>query len=154
MNFSGVEYTVFFEPKSWWKYDIYWLLKCFCFELFGDGKCGPFWGKKLMERLYLLVTEKFLFWAFPWWKMWSFLRQKVNGKMIFTDYWKVLVLSFSLIGNTVFFSQKVDVKVIFTWSFWAFHDIPGPGKYGFSCSGCLANGYMYALYKHLRHKNS
>ena len=161
-NFSGVENTVFFEPKSWWKYDIYWLLKCFCFELFGDGKCGPFWGKKLMERLYLLVTEKFLFWAFPWWKMWSFLRQKVNGKMIFTDYWKVLVLgyrkvlvlSFSLIGNTVFFSQKVDVKVIFTWSFWAFHDIPGPGKYGFSCSGCLANGYMYALYKHLRHKNS
>ena len=36
----------FFETKSWWKDDIYWLLKSscfglpksFCFELFGDGK--------------------------------------------------------------------------------------------------------------------
>ena len=99
-----------------------------------------------MERLYLLVTEKFSFWAILWWKIRSFLRQKVNGKMIFTDYWKVLVLgywkvpvlSFSMMGNTVFFlSQKVYVKVIFTWSFWAFHDIPGPGKYRFSCSDQL-----------------
>ena len=24
--------------------------------------------------------------------------------------------------------------MIFSWSFWTFHDIPGPGKYGFSCS--------------------
>ena len=24
--------------------------------------------------------------------------------------------------------------MIFTWSFWAFHDIPGLGKYAFSCS--------------------
>ena len=24
--------------------------------------------------------------------------------------------------------------MIFTWSFLAFHDIPGLGKYGFSCS--------------------
>ena len=24
--------------------------------------------------------------------------------------------------------------MIFTWSFWAFHDILGVGKYGFSCS--------------------
>ena len=136
-NFSGVENTVFFEPKSWWKYDIYWLLKSSCFELFGngkyglflrqnlvksywlltcfeffeDGKYGIFWTKKLMERWYLLVTEKFLFWTFPWWEIRSFLRQKVNGKMMFTDYWKVLilgyrkilVLSFSVMGNAVFF---------------------------------------------------
>ena len=131
--FGGGKYGLF-EPKSWWKYDIYWLLKsscfelfgngkyglflrqklvkrwyywllkCYCFEFFGDGKYGIFWGKKLMERWYLLVTDKFLFWAFRWWKIRSF------------------------------FSQKVDVKVIFTWSFWAFHDILGPGKYGFSSS--------------------
>ena len=31
-------------------------------------------------------------------------------------------------------SQKVDGKMIFTWSFWAFHDIPGLEKYGFSSS--------------------
>ena len=111
LNFSWEESPVFFEPKCWWKYDTYWLLKCSCFELFGDGKYDLFWGKKLMERWYLLVTEKSLFWAFPWWKMQSFLRQKFNGKMIFTDYWKVLVLgyrkilvlSFSVMWNTVSF---------------------------------------------------
>ena len=65
-----------FEPKSWWKYDIYWLLKSSCFNLFGNGKYG------------------------------LFLSQKVDGNMIFTDYWKVLVLNFSVMGNTVFFSAK------------------------------------------------
>ena len=35
-----------------------------------------------------------------------FLRQKVSGNMIFTGYWKVLVLSFSVMGNTVFFEAK------------------------------------------------
>ena len=62
-----------------------------------------FWVKKLMERWYLLVIEKFLFWTFHWWKIRSF------------------------------FSQKVGGKTIFTWSFLFFYDIPGPGKYGFSC---------------------
>ena len=83
-------------------------------NVLGDEKYGIFWCKKLMERWYLLVTEKFLFWAFPWWKMRSSLRQKVHGKMIFTDYLKalvlgyqkVLVLSFLVMGNTVFFSAK------------------------------------------------
>ena len=65
-----------FEPKSWWKYDIYWLLKSSCFNLFGNGKYG------------------------------LFLSQKVDGNMMFTDYWKVLVLNFSVIGNTVFFWVK------------------------------------------------
>ena len=30
------------SPKSWWKDDIYWLLKSSCFELFVDGKYGFF----------------------------------------------------------------------------------------------------------------
>ena len=71
MKFLGI-----FEPKSWWKYDIYWLLKSSCFNLFGNGKYG------------------------------LFLSQKVDGNMIFTDYWKVLVLNFLVMGNTVFFSAK------------------------------------------------
>ena len=84
---------------------VYWLLKSFSFEIFEDGKYG------------------------------LFSSQKVDGNMIFIDYWKVLVLNFSKMGIMVFFfSQKVDGKMIFTWSFWAFHDIPGLGKYGFSCS--------------------
>ena len=77
LNFSGIENTTFFEAKSWWKDDIYWLLKSSCFEVFRDGICGLFWCKKLMERWYLLITEKFLFWAFRWWEIWSFLARKL-----------------------------------------------------------------------------
>ena len=69
LKFSEME-----KIKSWWKYDIYWLLKSSCFQLFGDGKYD------------------------------------------------------------LFFSQRVNEKMIFTWSLWVFYDIPGRGKYGFSCS--------------------
>ena len=34
------------------------------------------WVKKLMERWYLLFTEKFLFWTFRWWKIRSFSQPK------------------------------------------------------------------------------
>ena len=127
MNFLGMESTVTFETKMWRKYDIYWLLKSSCFEHLGGGKYG------------------------------LFLRQKVDGKMIFTDYWKVLVLgcwkilvlNFSVMGNTVFlFSQKIDVKIIFTWPFWAFHDILGTGKSGFSCSDL--NLYLICFFGQLQ----
>ena len=36
--------------------------------------------------------------------------------------------------NKVFFRQKVDVNIIYTWFFLAFNDISGPGKDGFLCS--------------------
>ena len=48
--------------------------------------------------------------------------------MICTGYGGVLVLNFLVMGDTVFFSPKVDGKMIFTWLFPAFYDIPGPGK--------------------------
>ena len=87
-----------------------------CFELLGDGKYD------------------------------LFLKLKVDGKMIFGGYWKVLALGFEVLvlnflemGNLVFFwaswCPKVDEKVIFTWSFCAFQDISGHGKYGFLYSG-------------------
>ena len=34
--------------------------------------------------------------------------------MIFTDYWEVLVLNFSQVGNTAFFEPKFNGKMIFT----------------------------------------
>ena len=101
----------YFEPKSWWRYDIYWLLKISCFNPFGNVKYGFFltqkgdgkmlfteywkgsvlnfsvmgntaffWVKKVMERWYLLVTDKFLFWTFWWWKIQSFLQPKCWSK--------------------------------------------------------------------------
>ena len=62
-----------------------------------------FWVKKLMKIWYLLITEKFLFWSFREWEIQPFLSQKVDGKMLFTDYGNVLVLNFSVIEKTVFF---------------------------------------------------
>ena len=62
-----------------------------------------FWVKKLMKIWYLLITEKFLFWSFREWEIQPFLNQKVDGKMLFTDYGNVLVLNFSVIEKTVFF---------------------------------------------------
>ena len=58
--------------------------KSSCFELFGNGKLG------------------------------LLLRQKIDGKMILTDYKKVLVFNFTGMGNTVFFEAKIDGKMIFT----------------------------------------
>ena len=54
-----------------------------------------------------------------------FLSQKLDGNMIFTDYWKVLVLIFSRMGNRVFSWVK---KLIERWHllitekllFWTF----------------------------------
>ena len=51
LNF--LEIRSFFEPKSWWKDRIYWLLKVSCFELFGNGKYGDFWSQKVQKRWYL-----------------------------------------------------------------------------------------------------
>ena len=101
LNFLDIGNMVLFESKNWWKDDIYCLLESPCFELSGDGKYGLFWTKMLTERWHLLITEKFLFWNFWRWEIWSC------------------------------FSQKVDGKMMFTWPFWAFNDIPGFGKYGF-----------------------
>ena len=85
LNFWRWEIRSFFEPKKWWKDDIYRLLRSSCFELFADGKYG------------------------------------------------------------LFFSEKSDGKMIFIWSFWAFHDIPGLGKYGFSCSVKTSNIWQIYL---------
>ena len=70
-----------------------------------------------MEIRYLLVSEKFMFLSVGRGKYALFLRQKVDRKMIFTGYRKDLVLNFSVMGNTVFFQPKVDLKIIFTWFF-------------------------------------
>ena len=69
----------------------------------------------LMEVWYLLITEKFLFLNFGGGEGGEggggeyrlFLRQKVDGKMIFTGHWKVLVLNFLGMRNAVFIWGKM-----------------------------------------------
>ena len=65
------------------------------------------------------------------WLSWlSFLSQKVDGNMIFTDYWKGFGLNFLGIGNTVFFWAKSLMERWYcTWCFWDFPDIPGLRKW-------------------------
>ena len=89
-----------------------------------------FRAKKLMETWYLLITKKFLFWTFQRWEILSFLSQKVDGKMIFTNSWKVLLLNFSVMGNMVFLYPeswwKDDIYLVLlsfpwysrTWEIW------------------------------------
>ena len=125
----------FFEPKNWWKDVAYWLLKSSCFELFRNRKFGLFSAIKLIERWYLLITEKFLFWTFRRWEIRSFFEPKRCWKD--DIYWLLKSFCFELFGHGkygLFFSQKADGKMMFTWSFWAFHDTLGLGKNGFSCS--------------------
>ena len=76
------------------------------FSEMGNTNTVFFWAKKLIERWHLVVTGKVLFWTFQWWKIRSFLIQEVGWKIIFTGYGEVLVLNFSVMGNTVFFSAK------------------------------------------------
>ena len=58
------------------EYHVHWLLNSSCFGLSGDGKYGLFWAKKLMERWYLLVTGKFLFWTVRKWEIRYFFEPK------------------------------------------------------------------------------
>ena len=103
----------------------------------------PFWAKKLMEIWYLLITEKFFFWTFREWEIGLFLSQKVDGKMIFTDYWKRSCVGIFGDGKySLFLIQNVYEKMIFTWSIWAFHDILRLGKYVLSCSDSMGGGLL------------
>ena len=97
------------------------------------------------------IMGTFLFWTFRRWEIRSFLDSKSWCKMIFFSAWntmffeygKVLLLNFSEIGNTVSFWSK---KLIFSWYFSTFHDIPGLAKYGFWCSVIKTVGVFEGRY--------
>ena len=91
-----------------------------------------------------------MFWNFRGWKMWYFLYQKVDGKMIFTGYREVLALSFSVMGNTIFFSVK---KLIKRWCFLGLFEL----SITFQDLGNTVFGAVYVApnshWKHLIHTN-
>ena len=138
------------------EYHLYWLLKGPYFELLWDGIYGFFWAKKVAEIWYILITEKFLFWTFRESEMRPFLRQKVDEKLVFTDYRKVLVLNFYVMGNTVFFETKRWWKDYIYWLLKIFcYGLPkrpcfehfGDGKYGLFepkswCKGNINFGFL------------
>ena len=84
------------------------LLWTFRFLIFSEtGNTVFSWAKKMMKIWYLLITRKFLFWPFRWWEIQSFFESRSWLKNdIFTGYWEVLLLNFSMMGKAVFFSAK------------------------------------------------
>ena len=74
--FDDGKYGIFLSQEIDRKDDIYWLLKSSCFNFSVVGNTVFFWVKKMMERWYLLVNEKFLFWTFRWWEIRSFYQPK------------------------------------------------------------------------------
>ena len=111
----------------------YWKVLVLIFS--GIGNTVLFWAKKVMERWYLLIPEKFLFWFFREWEIRSFFQSRSWWKD--DIYWFLRSSCFDLFGDgkhDLFIIQEIDGKMIFAWYFWAFHDIPGLRKYGFSRS--------------------
>ena len=104
LKFLEIKDMVFLSQKVDWNMVFTDYWKVIVLNFSEMGNTVFSWAKKLTEIWYLLITGLFLFWTFRWWEILSF------------------------------FSQKFDGKMIFAWSFRAFHDIPGPGKYGFSRS--------------------
>ena len=102
----------FFEPKGWSKYGICWLLKSSCFKLFGDGKYSILLIQKVDGKMMFPDYLKFHVLSFSEIRNMAFFEPKSWWKMICTNYWKLLVLIFSVMGNTVFFSAK---KLIERW---------------------------------------
>ena len=102
------------------EYHVYWLLKSSCFKLSGDGKYSLFWAKKMMERWYLLITGKLLFWTFRRWEIQSFLSQKMMERWYLLISGKLLFWTFRRREIQSFLSQKVDEKMIFT-DYWKVH---------------------------------
>ena len=98
------------------------------------GNTVFFWAKELIERWYLLITEKYMFWTFPKWNIRSLCNPKSWRKMIFTSYWESIPLNFSVMRNTVIFRSKnwwKDDSYLVFFSFPSYFRI---WKYDFSCS--------------------
>ena len=51
---------LFSESKSWWKVNIYWLLKSSCFEFFGKGKYGLFLSKHFDGKMVFTCVFELL----------------------------------------------------------------------------------------------
>ena len=82
--------------------------------------------------------------------MWYFLSIKVDGKMIFTDYWKVLVLNFLMMGNTVFFwVKKLMEKMIFTdyWKVLVLNFLMMGNTIFFSAKKLMDRWYLLGLFE-------
>ena len=75
-SFGNGKYGLFLSQKGDRNmiFTSYWKVLVLNFSV--RGNTVFFWVKKLMERWYFLDTQKFLFWTFRWWEIWSFFLSK------------------------------------------------------------------------------
>ena len=73
---------------------VYWLVKSHCFQFSGEVENTVFFEPERWWKYDIYILLKSSFGLFGNGKYSLFLRQKVNEKMIFTDYWNVPVLIF------------------------------------------------------------
>ena len=106
-NFWRWKILSFFEPKV----DVniifidYWKVLVLSFSEMGNT--AFFWAKKLMEKWYLLITEKFLFWMFRWWEIRSFfIAKKLMERWYLLSLFELSMI-FQDLGNVVF--RAVDL---------------------------------------------
>ena len=118
----------------------YWKVLVLKFSVIGNTVF--FLVKKFMERWYLLVTEKFLFWPFRWWEIRSFFQAKIWRK----DYIYAVFLSFLWYSGTweiwffaqwnpdtcIYCIQHSCIQCLSTiaacWDFWPFYKDKCTGK--------------------------
>ena len=106
----------------WHRISCLLVTKKILFWIFWRWKMWYFLSQNVDGRWYLLITENFLFWTFRRWEIRSFFESRCWWKD--GIYWLLKNSCFELFGDGIynlFFSQKVDGKMIFTWSFWAFN---------------------------------
>ena len=125
--FDDGKYGLFLSQEVDGKDDIYWLRKSSCFQRFGGGKYGLFWVKKWMQRLYLLVTKKFLFWTFRGWEIWSFFHPQPRSWWKDDIYWLPRSSCFELLGDGKYdlFSAK---KLMERWNLLGLTSFPWYSK--------------------------
>ena len=83
-QFSKKKYDDIFFSKE---YHVSWLLKISCFELSEKKRYSLLGAKKLMETLYLLITDKFWFWTF-----WVAKYRHFWVKKLMTERWYLLII--------------------------------------------------------------
>ena len=112
LKFSGMGNTAFFQLKSWWKDDMYWLLKSSCFEPFGDRKYSIFFRQKNWWRDNIFLG----FLRFPWysrtWEIWFFLQWMLLSPLTSSP----LVSSSSILKSSSLLSLLVTI-----WSLNSLH---------------------------------
>ena len=120
-QFSKKKYDDIFFSKE---YHVSWLLKSSCFELSGKKKYGLLGAKKLVETLYLLITDKFWFWTF-----WVGKYRHFWVKKLMTERWYLLIIE-----NFLFWTFRGWEIRSFFWNEKLMERLYLLGIFGLSCS--------------------